>query len=82
MMTCRDAAALISSDEAENMPLTRRQGVRLHLIVCRNCRRFRAQLQFLGLTARVHSRRVEREMPSDLPERILSRASPEYAHSA
>lgn len=82
MMTCRKASTLISGDQLKDIPLTQRLGVWLHLVVCRNCRRFRAQLQFLGLAAQVHSRRVEREMPSGLPERILRRASPEYSRSA
>ena len=42
----------VGSDELENAPWTRRLGVRFHLLMCRHCRRYRTQLQAVGVTAR------------------------------
>ncbi len=47
MMNCQQASRLIS--DGMDRPLTRSEQVRLsfHLLMCRNCRHFRQQLQQL-----------------------------------
>ena len=72
-MTCCEASRLL---EAESHELSRcqRWGLRLHLLVCRACRRYRAQLKFL------------REVYAAAPDKLLAsgfarygRLSPERA---
>lgn len=47
MMSCRQASRLIS--DGMDRPLSRSEQVRLsfHLLLCRNCRQFRQQMQRL-----------------------------------
>lgn len=43
--TCREASELASRAMDQRLPLVERVGLRLHLAICRNCRRFAVQLQ-------------------------------------
>ena len=47
MLNCKEATALMS--QAQDRPLSRaeRLRLRLHLLFCRGCRRFNAQMTFL-----------------------------------
>ena len=47
MLTCRDAARLLAQDEMGTSRVER-VGLRLHLLMCRFCRRYKAQLGALG----------------------------------
>lgn len=75
MMTCKEASHLISA--GRECPLSRRErwGLRLHLWLCDNCRRFERQVRFLGLAMRMLARRTETdasgpELPPEARERI------------
>ena len=52
MLTCKEFSRALASDELENAPWTRRLAVRFHLLMCRHCRRYRAQLQAIGAMER------------------------------
>ena len=52
MLTCKEFSRALASDDLESAPWARRLGVRFHLLMCRHCRRYRAQLQAIGATAR------------------------------
>ncbi len=52
MMSCREAAELVASDGLEGAGWGRRIGVRLHLLMCRHCRRYARQLRAIGACAR------------------------------
>ena len=52
MMTCREVARLIASDGLEGAWWGRRFGARLHLLMCRHCRRYAEQLRAIGACAR------------------------------
>ena len=60
MFRCRDVPELISLSMDTPLPLCRRLGVRVHLLVCRYCSLFRRQLAVL--------RRLSRDAGDDLPE--------------
>ena len=60
MFRCRDVSELISLSMDTPLPLYRRLGVRVHLLVCRYCALFRRQLVVL--------RRLSRDAGDDLPE--------------
>lgn len=52
MASCRDVAGLIGSDELSEAGWRRRLSARLHLLMCRHCRRYAAQLRAVGTAAR------------------------------
>jgi len=52
MLTCKQVAALLSSETAADAPISNRLKVKLHLYMCRNCRGYAAQLSALGRAGR------------------------------
>ena len=51
MMKCREVATLLDMEQVAGESLWTRIGVRLHLMMCRNCRRFERQLRQLRVGA-------------------------------
>lgn len=51
MLTCKQVAASISSDWLERSGWRYRLRVRLHLFMCRHCRRYAAQIRALNAAA-------------------------------
>lgn len=47
MLTCSEVAAQASNFLDQDMTVSQRAGFRLHLMYCRNCRRFVHQLELL-----------------------------------
>lgn len=47
MLTCKDASRLQSQAQDRRLTLAERFGLRLHLMVCDNCRRFARHLQLI-----------------------------------
>ncbi len=52
MLSCKDVATAIASDGLACRGWRHRLQVRLHLLVCRHCRRYAAQIRALGAAAR------------------------------
>ncbi len=52
MLSCKEVARKIASDEFQGAGWRERLAVRLHLLVCRHCRRYKAQLRSIGTAAR------------------------------
>ena len=52
MLCCQEVARKIASDEFQESNRWKRLWVRLHLLMCRDCRRYEAQLHSIGETAR------------------------------
>ena len=52
MPNCKEIARLIASDELADAAWSRRALVRLHLLRCRDCRGYVAQLRAIGAAAR------------------------------
>lgn len=50
MLTCREAARLISDSMDRKLPLRQRVSLRIHLLMCKLCPRFREQILFLKET--------------------------------
>jgi hypothetical protein len=74
MIRCRQVARLVSAGELSESALRTRVAVRLHLMMCRHCRRFVRQLSWLGDAARALVRGFERdEAVHDLEARLLRR---------
>ena len=52
MPNCKEVARLIASDELAAAAWSDRALVRLHLLMCRHCRGYEAQLRAIGAAAR------------------------------
>ncbi len=52
MPACRDVAAAIASETLARRLWHQRLAVRIHLLMCRHCRRYAAQLAAIGEAAR------------------------------
>ncbi len=51
MPNCKEVAGILASDGLDGAPWTRRLSVRFHLMMCRHCRRYAAQLRAIGAAA-------------------------------
>jgi hypothetical protein len=51
MLDCKEVAGILASDGLEEAAWTRRLAVRFHLMMCRHCRRYAAQLRAIGVAA-------------------------------
>ena len=51
MLKCKDVTRKIARDELAEAGWGERLGVRLHLLLCRHCRRYVAQLRAIGAAA-------------------------------
>jgi predicted anti-sigma-YlaC factor YlaD len=52
MPSCREITRAVAGEELEGASLVRRMMVRLHLLMCRHCRRYAAQMRVLAEAAR------------------------------
>lgn len=73
---CREVARLQSRALDERLPFGTRCGMRLHLFLCRWCRRYRNQIRFLHEALHGDCCRLEECHPARLPaearERIVT----------
>jgi len=52
MLSCKDVTKLLSESMDRSLPLGKRIGVRLHLLICKFCARYERQLLLIRETAR------------------------------
>ncbi len=52
MLSCKDVTRLLSESMDRSLPLGKRIGVRLHLLICKFCLRYERQLLLIRETAR------------------------------
>lgn len=52
MMTCKEVSQTIASDELSAAGWRQRLAARLHLLMCRHCRRYARQMSQIGEAAR------------------------------
>lgn len=65
-VSCRDAVPLISEALDHPLPCVERTGLRLHLLICRWCRRYHRQLMWLRGMARDSEQKPESLPPAEL----------------
>jgi hypothetical protein len=75
VLTCKDASHLISTNLERPLGFRERWGLRMHLWICANCRRFERQMTLLREALRMLGKRAEiaddsTEMPPEARERI------------
>ncbi len=61
---CSEISRLVSDSMDRKLPLHQRLGIRLHLLMCRHCTRYRKQLLFLRKAIRFPSATATDEKPS------------------
>ena len=71
MITCKNVARVLASDEFRELDLWHRAEIRLHLFMCRNCSRFARQLEQI----RAAMRKTPLTEDPELEDRIISRLS-------
>jgi len=52
MLSCKDVTQLLSESMDHSLPLGKRIGVRLHLLICKLCARYERQLALIRETVR------------------------------
>jgi hypothetical protein len=75
MMTCKEASRLISEGQERPLKLMEYWGLRFHLWMCDNCRRFERQMEFLRTALRLMGERLETwsqgpDLPLEAKDRI------------
>ena len=74
MLTCKDASHLISESQERPLGFRERWSLRMHLWLCRNCRRFERQMALLRQALRLLGKRAEiDEDGTDLPQEARER---------
>jgi hypothetical protein len=77
MLSCKDVTQLISESMDTSLPIGKRIGVRLHLLMCKFCARYERQLLLiretvrrLGATGEMPGEPLGEELSEEAKERI------------
>ena len=70
---CREASRLQSDALDQPLSLPKRFGLRVHLILCKWCRRYGSQIRFLRRAAHEHPDQVTEATPNTLPPETRER---------
>ena len=83
MPNCRELTRMLASDELVEAGWSQRWGGRIHLLMCRHCRRYATQLRALGAGARRRwgAEANDAERLARLESRILEHVPGESAAS-
>ena len=68
MISCKQATELVSRALDQPLAPGQRLRLRLHLLICRQCRRYRKQLHFLKRATSKLDSHIEEGTPSLAPE--------------
>jgi hypothetical protein len=81
MLSCKEVTQWISESLDQNLPLRLRIGVKMHLLMCRFCSRYRRQMLFLRDIIHHYSARVEDTSPTaSLPPEARERIKRALRH--
>ncbi len=86
MLTCKDASRLVSETQDRPLGIWERLGLRLHILMCVNCRRFERQIQLLRKVVRKSTSHAEQDpqgpnLTPEARERIRKALSERDEHS-
>ncbi len=73
MFNCKEVTYMVSESLDRRLPFFKRIGIRLHLLMCKFCSRFRRQLLLLAKVSQVHSTHLAQFEPSVLSPEARSR---------
>ena len=71
--SCRQASRLQSEALDHKLPILQRVGLRIHLLLCKWCRRYGKQIRFLHDAAHDHSDELVEPAPQKLPDAARER---------
>jgi hypothetical protein len=81
LLTCREAARAQSEQLDHPLPRSTRIGLRLHLLICKWCRRYGRQIEFLRHVAHEHPEKFTeadvRKLSDDARRRIKQQLNQE-----
>ncbi len=66
IFSCKHAATAINESLDDRLSLRKRMVVRLHLMMCSQCRRFKRQMLFLRRATQLFARLPEQESPTKI----------------
>jgi predicted anti-sigma-YlaC factor YlaD len=67
MLRCKEVTTVIASEELERSSWMKRLAVKLHLLMCKHCRRYYSQIKAIGEAAR----EIFRARPSRADEKRI-----------
>jgi hypothetical protein len=75
MLNCKEVTRMVSESLDRKLPLHQRMGMKIHLLVCKFCSRYRKQLLILREAIRLHTMHGEDlessiSLPPEARERI------------
>ncbi len=73
MISCKDVAKLLMSDELPGQTWWKRAEVRLHLVMCKFCSRLARQIEYMRSAAR--QMRDQERTDTGLEDRLIRRLS-------
>lgn len=76
MIRCKEVATLLSTDQVTYQSVWRRIAVRVHLMMCRHCRRFARQLTLLKHAAAELGAAFDKEVSADFEQRLQRKLRP------
>lgn len=83
MLTCKEVSRGLAADELRTSALGRRLAIRLHLLMCDNCRRFAREMRELGAAMRQLGASVApTPVEASAQQRILDRLHDDLAPDA
>ena len=85
MLSCKEVSHLISEGAERKLTLSERIGLRIHLWMCDNCRRFEKQMHYMR-QAMLSTRSSgdlpsEKPLPEDARERIRRKLQDQAGHT-
>ncbi|MDZ7595469.1 MAG: zf-HC2 domain-containing protein [Thiobacillus sp.] len=85
MLTCKDASHLVSHGQDRALSFRERWGLRVHLWMCDNCRRFERQIALMRRLLRQSDQRDEAEaaeqaLSAEARERISQALAEQQSH--
>jgi hypothetical protein len=66
MPSCKEVSRLVSESMDRELPFRQRLSMRLHLLMCSLCSRFRRQIRFLREAAHAFGKGEEGEQPANV----------------
>ncbi|MDX1914835.1 MAG: zf-HC2 domain-containing protein [Methylophilus sp.] len=75
MLNCKQTSQLVSQSLDRNLTLRERLAVRLHLFICKYCRRFQRQLLAMRKSFKRMSEAIENDSSIQLPPETKARIS-------
>lgn len=80
MFSCKKITAMVSESMDRKLPLSRRMGIRFHLMMCSLCRRYQQQLLFIRSVLQRNMEADEisgQTLPDDARKRIEQKLTDE-----